>query len=237
MDFEREELLYRLYKKGRSKLANSDKLLLEANPDLKKDLFAMFDEKEKLDNRKGNKILTFFRSPPLIAIGSVAACLLITFLFVLPRLSPSPIPLGGKVSLFISNINSPNRFYKSGSQYSPGEIIRIAFQPALNGAAIRQGVIISFGSPGSLVVHYRYDSQKNQLDERKRIIIEENYTLTGGNDYFYLLAYFSPDSFNEQKRIEDILEIINLKGINAEGFLNKKYKNDSIDIIYLEKAN
>ena len=247
MDKEQEKLVYALYKKGKENLSDFDRLIIEADPEIKKELTRLFsvdrdfyqrcensieDALAKMEKREKQEKKRRVVLPLLTVPAALAACLLIVFGLIFPP-SSRHTPLGGKVSLFVSSIAAPDSFYRNGSTVRPGTELQLAFLLPADNERIRQGIIFSVDNTNRNHVYYRYDAGSDRLDQRSRTMLKERVVLTGGNNYIAFLAFFSESVFNETELVNNITDIILSEKEAAGKALSKKYPEDFLDYIYL----
>jgi hypothetical protein len=252
MDSEQKKIVHQLYKKGRKNLSSFDKLLIEANPEIKDELAKLFavdaglyKECNKRIEKAIYKEIKSKKSPvkrgfqfflKLAVPATAAVCLFFIIQQVFFFNSP-PRPLGGKVSLFITNPAQPGHFYPPGSSFRSTDVLQLAFQPPLEVEKIRQGVIFSASDTGENRVYYRYDSQRDRLNQREQTVVAEKLELSGESEFIYFIAYFSATPFREQERVDEIMKIILDENQKAAQILTNKFKADAINIIYIKRSD
>ncbi|MBN2442561.1 MAG: hypothetical protein JXJ04_14500 [Spirochaetales bacterium] len=252
MDDEQRKLVYQLYTKGKENLSGFDKIIIEANPEIKGELEKLYNVDEELyeecdkriekalgkeresKKREGERHYKIF---PLLAVPASAAAGVFIILQLVFFLNTPSVALGSKVSLFITNHADPGHFIESGSSFRSTDSLQLAFQLPVNAEDIRQGVIFSASDTGENLIFYRYDSHRDRLNQRERIVVAEKLNLAGKSDYLYFIAYFSASPFSEKELVDTITKLIVSEKKEAAGILLKKYKAEIINIIYLIRTN
>lgn len=245
MDQNKKKLVRQLFEKGKENLSDFDKILIESDGYIKAELerlFAVDDDlylqtveqiDEKITNGEGSFKKGRLDSKYLLA--AIAAVLIISFVFVFFRISKTksaPVFLGGKMSLFVSDIKEPNRFFLSGQKLDLAAKLRVAFQPPADSGSLRQGIIWAVNWGGDYQILYSFDSEAQSLNQVEPTLIKEDLKTFKGK-YFCIVALFSEDIFDAMALVQDLSKKIGTKQLDINSILTNKLKNPVCSYIYL----
>lgn len=246
-----KKLIYRLSRKGRENYDAWDRLLIAANPAIKRELEKLEQispetyradrrererktaELEREAARKGGHLLS------LTLPTATAACFLLVFgLFFIRQGVWNQQTLGGSVRLFVHSATEPEKSYKRGDSFKEGDKLRLSFLPEgeVSRSDKSQGLLFSIDSNLESAVYYRHAAGRARLSETRVTEVKEIVHLTPGVDYIYLFIIFSEEEFSEEELIEGAKEAVGANGLQADHLNKGEFKDKVWDYIYLKRG-
>lgn len=247
MDYNEDEIIYHLDKKGKDKLSDFDKLLIESNPPIKEKMQKISEDdlefyeavnkrteaKTALRKKVSQRKISFFTRFSMPAAASFLLIFLFTYIYYNNFTQES---LGGSVSIYVSPADAPDSFYPPNGSFTGGEEVSLAFLPSSElTEEVSRGILFSIDSSLESTVYYRYDKSSGPLNTTSRTRLDRTIRLPRDREGIYFVIILSGTDFDEQEQINIVKEMIQKKQLKDKKSLERKMKNKAASFIYLKK--